>query len=401
MAIRSLVENLAPVLVLAAACGGGHQKKQPDKPVVHEAATPAKPPPPPPESEADREKKRHDQDVALVPPGACLPAMLKDQGSPRLELAAVAGDAVLCADDVDRSRLLGPVACWKVDLKHKTIAYEDPIPLPGRGFDVLMDDRCARGYCMPSDAKLPADHIAHIAWSFDKKGADDTAPVSTKVAVLAGDDVHVFDAASKVQQNAFSIRGDKGVTSDPTAIDFVADTIFVEAADASGGAVWVFKTDGTQVGPITPIGAKEKETDKPINTKGGSFSLLDHDRVAIAEQGFSQMTMYDVGTGKRTRAVRKPRALACKPAEVDTYWKGGDKVTDKCRDSIMNEVDPWVGAEAIAGKTNLLVVLRGARTGELAVVPPTSLIEDKAKLIKLPWCDAGGGSGAAPAPAGK
>jgi hypothetical protein len=383
MGIRSLLSGVAPALFLVAACGG-HSKKAVEKPVDDKPVATVTPPPPPPETEADREKKRHDAAVALLPPNACLPPSLKDAGAPHLELAAVAGDAILCAIDSDKSRLLGAAACWKVDLRAHTLTYQDPTPLPGRGFDVKIDDRCARGFCLPSDAKLPGDHVAHIAWNLD----------GTKVALAVGDDVHVFDAATKVQANTFTIRGDKnGVSGDVTAVDFVSDEIFVEAGDANGTGVWVYKADGTAVGPITAIGAKESAA--PIPTHGGSFSILDKNRVAIAEQGYSQVTTYEIDSGKRTRAVRKPRTLPCKPAELEAYWKDGDKVTDKCRDAITAEIGPFIGADAIAGKTNDLVVLRGARVGELAVVDPRSLIEDKAKLIKLPWCDAAGA--AAPA----
>lgn len=373
MGIRSLVMSVAPSLLLLAACGGGQKKKPVAKPVAKHS--PDAKPVAPAETEADREKKRHDAAQALIPPGACLPAGLKDQGAPRLELAAVGGDAVLCALDTDHSRLLGPVACWKVDLKLKTLAYQEPAPIPGRDIDVLLDGHCARGFCLPAEAKVPGDRLAHMAWNLD----------GSKVAVLTGDDLHVFDGATKAHQSQFSIRGDKGVTSDPTAVHFVGDGVFVEASDGSTAGVWVFKSDGTQVGPITALGAKESAA--PVSTKGGSFSILDKNRVAIAEQGFAQTTTFEIDSGKRSKAVRKALRIACKPAEIDTYWKGGDKVTDKCRDGIEKEITPWIGADAIAGHTNLLVVMRGERTGELAVVDPKTLIEDKGKLIKLPWCD--------------
>ncbi len=383
MGIRSLVSSVAPSLLLVAACGGGNKTTNVEKPSTKPIAT--QPPPPPVETEEDRAKKRHAAAVALIPPGTCLPASLKEQGAPRLELAAVSGDAILCALDTDTTRMLGPVACWKIDLKNKTLSYQEPAPIPGRDIDVLIDDRCNRGFCLPADAKLPGDRIAHMAWSID----------GSQVAMLAGDDVHIFDDATKAHRLSFSIRGDKGVVGDPSAVHFVSDSVFVEASDGTTNGVWVFKTDGTQVGPITALGAKESAA--PVSTKGGSFSILDKERVAIAEQGFAQMTVFEVATGKRTKAVRRAPKVACKPAEIDTFFKGGDKVTDKCREGLEKEVSPWIGADAIAGHTNLLVVMRGERTGDLAVVDPHSLAEDRSKLIKLPWCD--GGAAAAPAPA--
>ncbi|HEX2686048.1 MAG TPA: hypothetical protein VHN14_05495, partial [Kofleriaceae bacterium] len=138
------------------ACGSGGKKSTVPK------TTPSadvRPPVPPPETEADREKKRHTEAVALVPEGStCLPVELKSPTAPRLELAAVGSDAVVCAIDQDRTRLLGPVACWNVDVvgEHPgALTYQPATPLPGRGLSVMFDDRCARGYCLPKDAKVP------------------------------------------------------------------------------------------------------------------------------------------------------------------------------------------------------------------------------------------------------
>ena len=76
-----------------------------------------KAPPPHVETEADREKKRHAEAIAIVPEGSkCLPTALKDDGAPRARARRVGTDAVVCAVDQDKSRLLGPVGCWKVDL---------------------------------------------------------------------------------------------------------------------------------------------------------------------------------------------------------------------------------------------------------------------------------------------
>src|SRR6202000_1148758 len=102
-----------------------------------------------------------------------------------LELAAVEADAVVCAIDQDRTRLLGPVACWNVDIrdpaKPGSLSARPATSLPGRGFSVMLDARCARGFCLPMDAKVPADPVALIAWN----------SAATKAAVLAGDSVHL------------------------------------------------------------------------------------------------------------------------------------------------------------------------------------------------------------------
>ena len=371
------------VCALIAACGGN--KKQAAKPVAKDTETK---PPPPVETEADREKKRHEIAVAIVPEGsACLPIALKDENAPRLELAAVGKDAIVCAIDTDRTRLLGSIACWKLDLKVNpgALEYRDPSPLPGRGFDVKLDDRCARGFCLPADAKL-GDGVAHMAVNLD----------GTKRAVLVGTDVHVFDEASRAHQSAFTIAGDKGVTNDPIAIHFVGDALFVEGADKGPySAVWVFKPDGSPVGPIVALGGKN---DKPMSTYHGSFSILDSNRVAIAERGYDTFTIYEIDNGQRTKLVRKVGKPTCKPDELDTFWHDGDKVTDRCRDSVNKLFGPFIGATTIAGQTSLLSLLRNDRLGELAVLDSKTLAEKR--TLKMPWCSAGGAKGADDASSG-
>ena len=382
---RHLLASLFLPFVLVA-CGGG-DKKPPKKPVASKKKVVE--PPKPAETEEDREKKRMAAAHEIVPDGSsCLPMALKENTGPRLELAAIGADAVVCAIDTDETRLLGPVACWKVDLAAGGLTYIPSAPLPGRGISVLIEDRCARGYCLPKDAKAPAGKVARMAWS----------PEGAKVAILFGDDVHVYDASSKAHESSFSIRGDKGVTNDPVAVHWVGDVVFVEGADSGPYAgVWAFKAaDGSPVGGIEAIGAKDG---KAISTFGGSFSLLDKGRVAVAEQGFSTVTIYETANGQRSKLVRKLTKPPCKNDEVDAYWKDeNDKVGAKCKDALTKSFAHLQGATAVAGSKNFLVMLRGPRLGELAVLDSKTLAEKKA--IKLPWCTgneaaAGGGGGGA------
>jgi hypothetical protein len=354
---------------LVVACG----KKHVEKPAPVE--TKVEPPPPPAETEADREKKRHELAVAIVPEGSsCLPLAFKEDDAPRLELGSIGTDAIVCAIDTDRSRLLGPIACWKLDLKTGALAYQDAKPLPGRGFDVKLDDRCARGFCLPKDAKLGGD-VAHIAWSYD----------STKVAVLVGDDVQVFDAVSKEPASIFSIRGDKGVGNDPFAIHFIGKKIYVEGADKGAySAVWSFDVEtGAPDGPLVALGAK---SDKPTSTWHGAFAILDNTRVALAERGYEAIDVFELDTGKRARLPRKVGRPTCKPEEVEAFWRDGDKVTDRCKDSLNKLSGHFMGATAIAGGSSFLVLLRNDRLGELAVLDQKTLAEKRA--LKMPWCAA-------------
>ena len=373
----TIVRVLAPIALLA--CGGGGKqasavKTTPTAEVRQTLPVAA--------TEEDREKRRHDEAVALIPEGStCLPGELKNLNAPHLELAAIGSAAVVCAVDQDRTRLLGPIACWTVDVKDGTLAYQAPSPMPGRGFAVMFDDRCARGYCLPKDGKVPADPVALMTWNRD----------STKVAVLAADTVHVFDAATKAHESSFSIRGDKGVASEPTGLQWNGDAIFVEASDGTTSPVFVFKTDGTPVGPIEALGGKDKAA---LSTRNGSFMVLDQSRVAISEQGLSSLTIYETETGKRTKLVRKLPASPCKKEELDAVWHDpAAAVGAKCKDFVAKNYAHLIGADAVAGTKNLLVMLRGPRLGELAVIDSKTLAERKA--IKMPWCGGGGAGGVA------
>jgi hypothetical protein len=364
---RLLFVVALPISLLA--CGGDDKKKVKSPKVTKPAKTD---PPPKKETEADREQRRLEAAHEIVPEGSsCLPMALKG-GTPKLTLAAVGADAVVCAIDNNTERLLGPIACWKVDLSSGDLAYQPGKPLPGRGFAVSLDNGCARGYCLPKDAKSSGD-VAHIAWNFD----------GSKVVVVAGDEAHVFEAESKEHESQFTLRGDKGVSNEPSGVHWVGDAIFVEGTDAGPySAVWVFKSDGTPVGPIQGIGGKDP---KPLSTYGGSFSLLDKKRVAIAERGFSMVTIFEADTGKRAKLVRKLGKAPCKAAELDAFWHDQDGASSKCKDYMTKNFNHLIGAEAVAGSMNFLVLLRGSRAGELAVLDSKTLAEKKS--IKLPWCE--------------
>lgn len=362
---------LASAVLLPAACGGD-KKPAPKKPVVKKDDEP----PPKPETEEDREAKRRAAALEIVPEGStCLPPALKEDGAPRLELAAVGSDAILCANDIEPKRLLGMVACWKINLAEGGLVYQDPKPLPGRNITVKLDNGCARGYCVP---KAEGD-TAHMAWNED----------GSKVVVVIGKTAYLFDAAEKKQLADFELAVENGVTNEPAAVHWVGENIYVEGADAGPAAyVFVFKADGTAVGPITGIGGKNPTM---LSTFGGSFVVLDKDRVGVAEKGFSTLTIYESGTGKRSKIVRKVTNGPCKAPDLEAFWNESGEVPAKCKDHLTKTFGHLIGADAVAGKTNLLVLLRGSRLGELAVLDAKNLSEKN--KFTLPWCEADSGNG--------
>ncbi len=359
-------------LLVTVGCGGGGKKQ----PAVQQGVVEDKEPSAKGETEEDREAKRHKAATAMIPEDStCLPVELKESDAPRLELAAIGPDAVICAIDTDDSRLLGAIGCWKVDLASGELAYRKREAIPGRGVSVKLDDGCARGFCVP---KAKEADVAQLA----------TSPDGSKTAVLVGDTVHVFGSADKEHASELSIRGDQGVTGKPQRIYWVGESILVEGAGEGGTNVWVFKAaDGTAVGAIEGMGKDAK----PLATDTGSFSVLDKTRVAIAEQGFSTVTTYEVDTGKRAKLVRKLAKSPCKPAETAAFWKGAEGVGAKCKDHMAKNFDHLRGADAVSGSKNLLVLLRGPRLGELAVLDAKSLAEKKS--IRLPGCEGEGGGG--------
>ncbi len=364
-----MVRHLSVIACLAVvmSCGGDSKKKPAKKPVVEK-----KEPEPPPETAEDRAKKREKAAFAIVPKeSTCIPLALKEKGSPRLELAAVGTDAVLCATDTDDERLLGVIGCWKVDLASGELAYRSREPIHSRGFATKIDGKCAAELCLPKDSKVPDDGKALITANGD----------GSKWALLAGDDVHIYDG-EKSHEAAWGIRGDKGIPGTPKRIDWVGAHLFITGDDA----VYVYKADdGTAIGPIEAMGGKDA---KPISPKTGSFLVLDKTRVGISEQGFTTVTTYEADTGKRAKIVRKLAKSPCKPAEADAYWKD-DEVPAKCKDFMEKNFAHLYGADAVAGSKNLLVLLRGPRLGELAVLDAKTLTEKKS--IRLPWCDEGDG----------
>lgn len=352
--------------VLSAAACGGSDKPKPKQVVTEEKEAP----PPKKETEEDRAAMRDAAAAAVVPADStCLPPALKEEKA-RLELAAIGSDAVLCATDTDPDRLVGELGCWKIDLSSGELAFRSRDLIPGRGVMVKLHQGCAWGHCVP-DAE---GDTAHMVKSLD----------GGKVAVLAGDTVHIFEGDGKEPASKLSIRGDKGVTGDVARINWLGDAFVVEAADG----VYVFKADGTAVGPVVPLGSKDN---KPAT---GTVSLLDKTRIAIAQQGFSTVHTYDASSGARAKLVRKTPKTPCKPAEMETYFKGEtDGVPAKCKAALDKGYGHLVGADAVAGSKNLLVLLRGPRLGELAVLDAKTLAEKKS--IRLPWCEGDEGDGAA------
>ncbi len=337
------------------------------KPPAKPKPKPTKPTDPPPavETEAERDAKRLEAAHAIIPKGTtCLPVALHKKQSPRLELAAIGADAILCAYDTQRNRLLGPVGCWKIDLASGGLTYREPAPLPGIGFALRIEESCVRGFCLPKEVELPSDKVAHMAYNLD----------GSKVALLASDQISLFDATTRTREAGFSIKG----VGQVSALHLLNDTLFVEAGEEGKHRTYQFKTDGTKLGAISD--------DKDQSILNGSFSILDKTRVALGEPGWPFLIVIDTETGKKTRLARAVPKSPCTADETAHYWADSGDVSEKCNKYMVKTFDHLVGATAVAGARNLLVVLRNGRLGELGVLDATTLAEKKS--INLEWCEA-------------
>jgi hypothetical protein len=366
--------------VLTAACGGGpDKKKKPTKPKTGNTKPKVVDKP---ETEADREKKRLAAALEIVPDGTnCLPATLKPaELAPILEIGVLDGAPVMCAIDTDEGRLLGPVACWTLSLQSGELTYRAPASLPGRSYPVRIDGTCARGFCLPDDVAIPSPPIAHIAWS---QGGD-------KVALaIAGDapEVHIFGAEDQAHQGVIkpmdAAHADKALPTELTGIVFVGDVVAAVGSPGDGGApVFLFKTDGTPAGAVERLGGKAKGR---VSVTNGSVSVFGENAIALNEDALTTLTTMETATGKRAKLVRKPPKTSCKTKDIEALIAGGDnKASAKCKKDFARHYAPLIGATVVQGKKNHLVLLRGDRYGELAVVDAKTLVENR--HFPAAWC---------------
>jgi hypothetical protein len=379
--------TLVAIIVLAACGGGGNAGKKPKKPTGDDVT---KPEPPKPETEEDREKKRLAAAHEIVPEGStCLPAALKPaDGAPALEIGVVDSAPVMCAIDNDPELLLGPIACWTIDLQSGALTYKAPAPVPGRAFRVGLTGRCARGYCLPDDVAMPAPPVVHIAWSH---GADKVA-----VAITGSEpEIHIFGAADKAHQGVIkpkdATHAARALPTDLASIVFVGDVVAaVGAAGDAGAPVFLFKTDGTAAGAVERLGGKTKG---PVSVAKGSVSVFGDGQLALNEDAMTTLTTIEVATGKRAKLVRKPPKTACKAKDLTALIAGAEtKASERCKSEFAVAYAPLIGATVVQGKKNHLVLLKGERYADLAVVDAKTLEENRSLDAK--WCDAAGATAA-------
>ena len=96
---------------------------------------------------------------------------------------------------------------------------------------------------------------------------------------------------------------------------------------------------------------------------------------------------------ERAKFVRKPPKTACKTKDVTALIAGAEtKASERCKSEFAVAYAPLIGATVVQGKKNHLVLLKGERYGDLAVVDAKTLEENRSLDAK--WCDAAGATAA-------
>jgi hypothetical protein len=373
------------VAISLVACGGGSAKKDTKKATAGKTMKKKKVAPLKVETEEDRAQKREAAAGELIAAGStCLPVALKDpEAKMSLELGAVGQEAILCAMDHDPSRSLGAVGCWTIDLAAGGLAFRDRNAIPGRGYSATVQAECVRGYCLPKDQEVTAGAPALIAWNLDGK----------QVAVVVGEQVHLFDAESKELAKSFSLQdpaqGDKVIPGAAKGLWFLGENLFLQGGEGNAASMWMYKSDGSAAGQMQGL----SKGNTPVAMSFGSFSVIDKDRVAVAERGFSSLTIFEVATGKRTKLVRKISQGPCRSAQVENFFSDAPgEIPAKCAAHLKDTYGHFLGTTMVAGSKNFLGALSGDRVGELAVIDSKNLSEKRS--IKLPWCEAAVGAAA-------
>ena len=174
---------------------------------------------------------------------------------------------------------------------------------------------------------------------------------------------HLRRGVARRTSRSFTIRGDKGVTNDPTAIHWVGDAIFVEGADrARTRGLGVQGRDGTPVGPIER--ARRQGRASRCRRTSGSFVDPRQERASRSPSRASRRsTIYEVDTGKRAKLVRKlptkPPCKADRARRVLARRDGqGRRQVQGAHDEDLRAPDRR--GRASPARKNLLVLLRGA-----------------------------------------
>ena len=322
--------------------------------------------------------KRHAAALAIVPEGTHVPAG-RAQGRRRaaLELAAVGSATRSCARSTPTRR-----ACSAPSAAGRSTSTRRRARVPGRRRRCPATHRrqarrrAARGAsACRRTRRLPADKVAHMSWNLD----------GTKVAVLVGDDVHLFDAASKAHAVERSrSAATRASPNDRSRSTSSATTIFVEGADQGPySAVWAFKADGTPVGPITGIGGKDE---KPISTTTGLVLAARQEPRRARRAGLP--TRHELRDRRPASAQARAQARQARRASPTSSTRSGRTATrspTSARTRSTKAFGPLIGATAVAGQQEPARAAARRPPRRARVLDPKTLAEKKA--IKLPWCE--------------
>ena len=173
----------------------------------------------------------------------------------------------------------------------------------------------------------------------------------------------------------------------PTAIHWVGDAMFVEGTDGTTSARLGVQARRHAGRPDR--GARRQGPASRSRPQRLVLASSTRTRVAIAEQGFSTLTIYEVDTGKRAQA-RPQDAEAGPPARPTSSTRSGrsgDKVTDKCKESLEQELRRTWSVPTPSPAQELRSCCCAARGSASSRVLASARRSPRRRAIKLPWCE--------------
>jgi hypothetical protein len=267
---------------------------------------------------------------------SCLPA-----GSYHYVLGRTGGKLVLCGT-TSRGTLFG---CWGVDGKG-ALSARATSPIPGTAVAVDAAKGCHEGLCW----KPPGEDAA-----FDKVRVA-MHPDGKRAAALVGEDVTIYDVASKKATLTFPLRkngdlvGEHEVSNGPVTLWFAGEGVFILGLDAGpAGALFPYSVGGKALGPAY------------WSVYMGGVAI-DEDKLVLNEDALKKLTTLDGRAKGGKTIVRQLPKSPCKPEEdpeleiPEDYQPG----TNKCFDYQLKHLSQYHAAQIVSDGAGYVGLTPGA-----------------------------------------
>jgi hypothetical protein len=249
----------------------------------------------------------------------------------RYTLNRTGGKLVVCGNNAGGV----VVGCWGVDANGK-LSARPAIPVPGASRGIARGTTCHDGMCWPP-AQMGPLQLARLVMHPDGKRA----------AVLVGNNVSVYDVASKKPISRFRLRknpgdapGEHEITNHPVDLFVVGETAFVLGVDVIPGAgLFPYSLQGKALGP------------EYAGVFLGGVAIDEH-KLVLNDTALTELTILDGLDADQARTITRnvpegPCKLSDDP-EILLRQDGYKPGTDKCQDYMLKHYTPYVGATIVS-----------------------------------------------------